>query len=68
MEHLLHLVEHFGAAELGDDEVVGKERVAKELSGRRIQIGVWVSEDLESEIRVLLSTEEGAEPEGRYWF
>lgn len=32
-ENLLHLVEHFGAAELGDDDVVRNERVAKGLLG-----------------------------------
>lgn len=36
MEDLLHLVEHSGAAELGDDEVVGKERIAKGVLGLRV--------------------------------
>lgn len=35
VKDLVHLVEHFGAAELGDDEVVGKERVAERLFGLR---------------------------------
>lgn len=36
VEDLLHLVEHSGAAELGDDEVIGKERIAKGVLGLRV--------------------------------
>lgn len=66
MEDLLHFVEHLGAAELGDDEVVGKEGVAEGLL--RIRVRVRALEELESEAGVLLEAEEGGEPEGReFW-
>lgn len=66
MEDLLHFVEHLGAAELGDDEVVGNEGVAEGLLGIRVR--VRVSEELESEGGVLLEAEKGGEPEGRDGF
>lgn len=66
MEDLLHFVEHLGAAELGDDEVVGNEGVAEGLLGIRVR--VRVPEELESEGGVLLEAEEGGEPEGRDGF
>jgi hypothetical protein len=66
VEDLLHFVEHLSAAELGDDEVVGKEGVVEGLLGIRVR--VRVSEELESEGGVLFEAEEGGEPEGRDGF
>lgn len=61
-EDLVHLVEHFGAAELGDDNVVGEEGVAEGFGGLGLGLGIWVLEELESEIWVLLAAEKGGEP------
>ncbi|PON47877.1 hypothetical protein PanWU01x14_241160 [Parasponia andersonii] len=45
-EDLLHLVEHFGAAELGDDNIVGEEGIAEGFWG--LDLGIRVLEELES--------------------
>lgn len=62
-EDLLHVVEHLGASELGDDEVVGEKRVAE---GLRFGARVEGSEELESEGRVLFAAQQGRKPEGRH--
>lgn len=59
LEDLFHLREHFGAAEFGYDEIIGKKRVTKWTVG----IGVWVEEELECEGWVGLGTEERGESE-----
>ena len=64
VEELFHVGEHLGAAELGDDEVVGEEGVAEGF----VDLGVGVEEEFKSEGGVLLGAEEGGEPEGRYWW
>lgn len=33
LEDLFHLIEHFGAGELGDDEIIGEQRVADGFLG-----------------------------------
>ena len=74
VENLLHFVEHFGSAKLGDDEVVGDEGVAEWLclggiSVRvRVTVRVWVLEEVESKVWVLLEAKERGEPEGRDGF
>ena len=72
VENLLHFVEHFGSAKLGDDEVVGDEGVAERLclSGIsvRVRVRVWVLEEVESKVWVLLEAKERGEPEGRDGF
>lgn len=66
LEDLLHLVEHFGTAKFGDDEVVGKDGIAKGLMRFRV-LRVWVVEEFESEIWVLLEAEERGKSEWRDW-
>lgn len=72
VENSLHFVEHFGPAKLGDDEVVGDEGVAERLclSGICVRVGVrvWVLEEVESKVWVLLEAKERGEPEGRDGF
>lgn len=52
--------EHFGAAEFGDDEVVGENGITMMI--------LRVEEDLKSERWILLGSEEGGESERRYGF
>lgn len=57
LEDLVHFVEHFGAAEFGDDEVVGEEGVTEGF------VRVRVQEEVEGEVGVFLEAEEGSESE-----
>lgn len=61
VEDLFHLGDHSGAAQLGDDEVVGEEGVPE----WPVTLG-RVEEELECEGWVILGTEEGGESERSY--
>lgn len=61
LQDLVHFVEHFGAAEFGDDEVVGEEGVTEGFV--RVRVRVRVQEEVEGEVGVFLEAEEGSESE-----
>lgn len=63
LEDLIHFVEHFGAAEFGDDEVVGEEGVTEGFVGVGVGVRVRVQEEVEGEVGVFLEAEEGSESE-----
>lgn len=46
LDNVFHLREHFGSAELGDDEVVGEESVTKGFDIRFRVVGVWIEEEV----------------------
>lgn len=67
LNNLFHFFKHFGAAELGDDKVVGEERVTEGFWGSFggwFAITVRVLEELKSEFGVFLESEERGESEG----
>lgn len=64
MENLVQFIEHFGTAKLGDNDVVREEGVAERFLGFQI-LSIWVLEKFKGNGRVLLTAEEGGEPEGR---